>query len=724
MLTVATSITDGWNAALKAGAAAATMRITIQKMSVALINYDLSKLNSTSLQGTGQFACMALGQSSRPIELGNIKTCSWNRATSQFCASGTLVLTNNKSLGVGVLSDTDEFERPGIWTFGRGDTAESFSRWGHTQTEQNGVLVPDRIIRVYQGYGADYSSAPEQDENLVCLFTGLIDTVTINTDKSVNITFRDMGRALMDTIAWPDVVPFSQYPLVFDTYQQIDGTPITEATTVGRWVHPVYDTDSNKPYVGKGIRDGGRAYVDSDGGINGHIGKHAFDSSTSSYWMSVGNRKRWPSAYEYVQGKFTTASISKVRVTAYGGPYTVYVSVYSGGQWQGNHKIPYRSQEVDTNADIKFIKTAHIGKGQTLDIGLPKVYSGVTKIRVTFADLWDSGIGKYTYRAGCRDLQVFGSVTEPTYYVPKIWIGNVKDYTDCVRWLLSWGGFHWPTDATGFSFVTQSDGTKVNYTHVDSDGGFLPTGRVWGDLMNTGTAPLPLSPLKAEQFALQPLSSCLQFIQNIIGFNLFFDEVGGAVWRLQNIYQQGNYNSGDFGGPNTGYTSDYITIDENTTLLGLSTVISAENVRERDMVGNFTGKYGAINEGENPYPSGLRRYAVNTDQYFTSQDEVKIMADLTSLKRRMTYRQSTITIAANPAIQIDDQVKIYEKITSDTNFHYVTGIQSDFDVSTGKWTYTLTTQCLGTDPNNRDWIVQHDLLDPLTQSYIKKLGGF
>jgi hypothetical protein len=46
-------------------------------------------------------------------------------------------------------------------------------------------------------------------------------------------------------------------------------------------------------------------------------------------------------------------------------------------------------------------------------------------------------------------------------------------------------------------------------------------------------------------------------------------------------------------------------------------------------------------------------------------------------------------IPANPAIQIDDQVRIFERVTDETFFHYVTGITSAYDAETGKGEYTL-----------------------------------
>jgi hypothetical protein len=72
------------------------------------------------------------------------------------------------------------------------------------------------------------------------------------------------------------------------------------------------------------------------------------------------------------------------------------------------------------------------------------------------------------------------------------------------------------------------------------------------------------------------------------------------------------------------------------------------------------------------------------------------MADLIALKQSFTYRQNQVTITANPALQPDDQVIITERMTGEGYIHRITSISSDFDNDTGRWTYTLTTNWLGT----------------------------
>lgn len=740
MLPVPSSMSDGWAAPYKGGEFKPTTRVCIQKMNVTLLNYDLISMHSKDLQGSGKFASMPFGQANVPVEMKNLTNVSISRNLNQFCAEATISLTNTKDLAVGVLGDEGEFDLPGYYTYQRGDSADGNARWSHSKNSKNGLVVPDRLIHIYQGYGTDGDPAPEKDEKLVKTFTGLIEEVTVNADKSMSIKCKDLAGALLTQIYYPDVVPGPHWKKDFTTrYAAPDkSNPYVVSSTSGSWKHPKYQTDSNVPYIGHGFTDGSRPYVQSNGGVNGHLGKHAFDSSSGSYYLSVGNYERWESAYEYVQGTFSLGNVTKVKIKAYGGPYTVYISLKDeDGGWMGKAKIPYKYRAVDTNADIKFVKRIKLDKGETKTIRLPKAYAAKA-IRVTFADLWDSNIGNYQYRAGIADVQVFKSSTVEDVLYPDAYFGNIEDYTGILAWLLAWGGFFWPRDSSGFSYVKHSDGDKINYTHspVDylypenPDTGYtnhvLPHGRIWGDLQMTGTS--PIVPLPFSDFDKQPLADCINKIKETIGFNFFIDEAGGAIWRLPNIYSLGNYVSGATGGPHSGYTSDYLTIDENTTLLQLSTTISSKNVREQTTVSNTTGKFGATVEGYNPHPSGLRRYGIWTDKHFSNLDDVRTMADLVALRQFMTYRQSSITIAANPAIQIDDQVRIFEKVTSDTYFHYVTGVQSDWDAATGKWTMALTTQWLGEDPDGiigefggSSWVVNEDKMSDKTVAYLRGL---
>lgn len=720
MRTVPASITDGWVNPYKIGPNRSSARVTVQRMSANFLQYDLDGMNSAMLKGTGVFCTIPFGQQAAPIELSNVSNVSWNKSVDQFCGDATISISNTHALPVGVLSDDGEFEQPGAWTYNRGESTEAQSNWGHEPSYRNGLLVPDRIVRIYEGSGSDTSVPADEDPNLVITFTGIITSIELNADKSLVIKCQDMGSVLLNTIAFPDVVPFCQYPIWFETYHQVAGPLVPSTVTTGSWQRATYATDSNIPYIGRGFQDGNMVYVSPDGSVNGNLGRYAFDSDMNSYFLSVGNYKNWSSSYEWVEGTTPNQNISAVAITTLGGPYTCYVSVKIGGVWQGNHKIPYVPRVVDTGAAINFVKKQTISKNGQTTIDLPQVYGAVQAIRITVTDLWDSGVGKFQYRGAIKDVQHFVSTSTVAMVTgPTVRTGNVSDFSDVVSWFLAWGGLFWPRESSGFAYHTRVDGEHI--THAPpGDYSNLPHGNIWGDIQKSGTYPITKLPI--DQFDKQPLSDCLTSIKEILGFNLYFDEFGGAVFRLPNIFQIGNYVASIDGGPNQGRTSDIVVIDEEETLLGLNATISSNNVREKIFVANLSGKFGSTTAGFNPYPSNLRRYAVWSDTRWQTLEECRVMSDLISVRQMVSYRKDTVTIPGNPQIQIDDQIKIKEKVTSDTYYHYVNGISSNNDLVSGKWTYTLTTNWLGEDPDMPGaWSVDSSNLYEATRQYLENL---
>ncbi len=82
------------------------------------------------------------------------------------------------------------------------------------------------------------------------------------------------------------------------------------------------------------------------------------------------------------------------------------------------------------------------------------------------------------------------------------------------------------------------------------------------------------------------------------------------------------------------------------------------------------------------------------------------MAQLIAMQLYFQQRQGSITMVANPAIQIDDQVKIYERISSETAVHYVRGVSSQWERESGSYSMTLTTSQLSL-PNGQ-WVLQYE----------------
>lgn len=697
MRPIASQTLQAWKSPDKTGVNRPTIRATVQRLHVALINYDIGKTamytdaEGKKASGTGQFASVAFGQSDVPVEIPNLTNLTWTRDIDQDVASATLTLANTEIVPVGTAPVNDAtFDRPGWFTPGRGGAIEAQMRWGDTANAWNDRLVPDAIVRTYEGYGFDAGVGPEDDPHMYLSGTWLIDSVALGADATITIQMRDIGgKTLLDQIMYPPIVPWSQYPLSFQVHRQVDADPTPGPLG---WVRPAYEADTNVYFAASGLTDGGKPIADKDGSVRGHKGRHAFDNNPNTYWLSTGYKADAKDAFPYIQGRYhDPVTVKSVKVKVWGGPYTIYVSLWQGhGKWLGAHKIPYIDGRVDTSADQPFVVAARVAKNAETVIKLPKTYEDITQIRLTFSHLYDSGIGSLRWRAGLYDMQ-WNATNGVMAVHGKKTIGNYSDYSEIVKWLLAWAGYYWPDYDSKWAFLTRSDGEKVTLAPDQKDPLF-PYGRVWGDFESTGT--YGPNPLGQDNFDQKPVMDGISYIRDIIGFVFFTDEWGGAIWRSPNYTNPGNYITTGEGGPHAGRTADMYTIDEKETLTQLTATLSSANVRERIFVGNTDGKEGAVAPGYNPYPSGLRRVGGWTDENFTQKDAQR-MADLITIRQMLQYRVDSIIIPANPGIQIDDQIRIYERVTNETHVHYVKSISMNYDIESGQWTYQLGTYWLG-----------------------------
>lgn len=510
-----------------------------------------------------------------------------------------------------------------------------------------------------------------------------------------------------------------------------------------------YRNSSNYPYIG--------VY----GTVYGHSPLHAFDGSDSSYWLSIGNQRNDQGySYEWIEGNLNNVELTHVTfktANAPGGAYMVYVSVFARGSWvqhSGHDVIPYNEHlpESHNGADIPFCETFHEAKNDqgphTVVFRTP--IPGATRVRITFYNLQDFGLGQYRYRAGVRSFQAFGvsgtsngaPLAGPAfdndspeiiqsyevYTPPTITPGAgenpffYEDYTDIIKLLCAWGGFFWPEQAT----IRLSDGTSQHYDfgtgpygleNVDPVLGIQGSGRVWGDLEQTGTAGAITIPI--DQWDKKSLMDGISSVRDIIGNLFFIDDTGGVVWRKPNWYALGNW-IGD-NASNVGRTDAMLTIDERQTLITLSTVLSGKNTRERVFVGNVDGSIAALSKGYNANPTGLRRIGGWTDMYFQSPAECQLMADLIVVQQMLSYRTDTLTISGNPAIQVDDQIRLSEQVTGEGNYvHYVNAVSSSIDLESGEYVYQLATNWLGERPFDM-WAFNPGDLSPETQAYIKAI---
>ena len=677
----------------------------------------------------GKFNNILFGQPYYVRELRNIKRCTWARSTDRDVAECTLTLLNADIVRMGIDEALNDFEHHGAFTYNNGDTTEAEARWGSQDLGWNRAMTPDKLVRTYEGYGCDPDEAPAHDPHLYASGTWLVDEVTYAANGDLQLNMRDLGRLLLDSICHPPVIPWSHYPLDFSTIRSeaVDG----RVPTGGEWKRPAATaTSSNNLYVGEGIVDSPK-YVSDSGAVLGHQNNHAIRGSEEDYWLSTGQESQ--DSFVWWEEEFDSPQdLAGIRIHTRAGPHRVFVSLMVGGEWTGKRKIPYQvtTEDIDLEARIKFQHSEVIDRGIAYDITFRKRFENVQKVRLTFTRLRRPAGGTYPWRAALRDVKVYVGATGFTDGELMRPVGNIRDFSDMVKWACAWGGLFWPSGAnSNFIKYSQDGDDTVNYEYVARDP-ILPKGRVWGSFQKTGTS--PEADVTADQFDKQPLMDIVAYAKNVTGFSFWFDECGGAIWRMPNLFELGNYRNPHHLLPRRGpvRTTDVVEIDEEETLLEYSTRLSSRNLRERIFVGNSTGKFGANIRGFATYGasrglgirSGLRRTSGWTDENFASRRECLVAADMIAVKQLYDFRRSRATIPGNPAIQIDDQVRIWERVTNESYYHYVVGISSDIDIERGTWEYQLETHWLGDNPEDA-WIVDPDILQTSTQNYLDLLGA-
>lgn len=383
------------------------------------------------------------------IEVPNISTIEITRSDGDDAATCRIEMFNQWMYDNGETPTSPELGQPGYFTFSRGDDMSARARWGHQQNPWNNLLVPNALLRTYQGYGGFGKTITQSvaDGDLVLTGVWLVDTVNVSTRGLINIDCRDTMKFLIDQELFPPLVPQDRYPLKYFRYRYRNRN-ISSTTNV-------YKHTITTPTLTDG--DVAASYYDSSAdrwyGTNadlyGHRGTDSIDGNTDSYALSVGNSgpdkpfaTEW---WEYTVGDY----INSIYVHPWAGDYEMYISVLTSEGWQGSQYVPhditslYGTQErvVDAESDIPYIAFYNTPYETGQHYPLPRTYLA-ERVRISFRHLYDSGLGQFRYRAGIREFrprvnQQQGSVaTVQNYDVPPINYASdmLRDYTDLNRY--------------------------------------------------------------------------------------------------------------------------------------------------------------------------------------------------------------------------------------------------------------------------------------------------
>lgn len=277
------------------------------------------------------------------------------------------------------------------------------------------------------------------------------------------------------------------------------------------------------------------------------------------------------------------------------------------------------------------------------------------------------------------DVEFWGGVGSGQTRVP----GNYKDYTDIVKEILLWSGF-WLYDGLA--------------------AGQQPA--IFGNIESTGA--YADEPLPEDMFDKVPPMDAINKLKEIVGYQFWMDQEGGVRFESPNWWASGNF---FYDGTHTDFIPE---IDERMQLIDYGITATDEPLRSEIIIAN--GNPDANNTKTTVtrlYPDngrslrGMVKPVIWGNEALLNPDEQRIMAELIALQIWFKRRVGSVTCVANPALDIGDQVRIWERQTSESYVHYVRGISTNHDLDSGVYTMTLDTNWLGDDD---EWVITRDTL--------------
>lgn len=732
---------DIWESGDYTGDNAPVTRATISKQILKVAGEEFTKSGQDAQWRTLHFL-----QDAEFVEIPNIVSCNIDRRLGTDAASMTLVMRNQIAADVdenldeihaGTTHDPGpldfaptkrelgEFGAPGYFTFQRGLSFDSQWKWGFGQDPTwIDMFIPNRVIRTHQGYGSDGSGQVHNDAKLDLTGTWLIDRVEYSATGLVTITCRDFAKLLIEQRLYPPIIPLDQYPL------DICG-PSTETVTNTVIIDNISDKDEVSGDLGRhqtvGWDSGNVPYFGINGSVYGHRPSHAFDGDESTYWLSMRNNgpnKVW--SFEWIESDTRGEFINQVHMKLKYGGYKIWVAVKENGKWQGKSYVPYgfNSEPAAPNGShVPFVKFVNAPSGDGwFTINLDRDYQA-DAVRIIFSNLANYGrISGGDYRAAVYELQVrnltpAGTKTSETIKedievpVP----GNITDYTDIIKLFTAWSGFYWPEG--------EADPLLVDWGATG--------GRVWGDFFYSGAFPVDPECIPGSYWDNKSVMDGINQIKEILGFIFYIDPGGGIQWRPPNIWQTGNYMWG------VGYTGQDTVrdVDESRVLIDYGVTIDDQNLRSKIVVvaahePTLHGAYTPVHASTAGTPSaiddlallgGQERVMLVPNYPFISQAEVDKFGFLVSLWIHWSYRSSKFRIPGVAALEPDDQMRIYERITAETYIHYIEGYSSQMNMDTGEWFMDVDTHWLGNGPSE-EWHVNMTTMDPSLYAFLASIG--
>jgi hypothetical protein len=570
---------------------------------------------------------------------------------------------------------------PGYFTWNRGASPDAQARWGHASNIWSNVIVPNALLRVYQGFGGRDKTVTQAraDGNIIRKGVWLVDEVRVDTQGFVQIRCRDMAKLLIEQIIYPPLIPSDKYPLDYRRWRWdwVDVTNLIAAAS---------DTPKRAVFSNSGNLAWGRGTA-----------PYAYDG-TDRVWSSVGNGlPTHPWAWEWVEADcgdwVDTIYVDPINT---GAGYEVYIQIYENGAWQGSGTLDYNPAHigryhvgVDPIYEIRlpWVHNQGIAPNTPTEITLPRAYKA-EKVRVIFTKL---NLFLGAYRCHIREIRHYlrRAITE-THQEQQRFPGNFYDLTDIIKDLLLWAGW-WCYETVPANEAPEVYG-NLEYTGIPADAPY-ENNDYW---------------ITSEPFDKLPVIDAITRIKEIVGFNFWVDDEGGVRFEPPNYFRVGNNFYED--GTQTTFVPE---IDERLVLSDYSVRYGGEHAYSEMIITSYdpaidnpvdstTVSTRFVPRQDEAILRGMIRPSMIEVPFTVTKRDQEMMAQLITVQLWMQQRQGQLSCAANPAIQINDQVRIYERQTGETYIHYVRGVSIAHDLDSGDYTMTLTTNWMGDEDN---WVI-------------------
>lgn len=234
---------------------------------------------------------------------------------------------------------------------------------------------------------------------------------------------------------------------------------------------------------------------------------------------------------------------------------------------------------------------------------------------------------------------------------------------------------------------------------------------VYGNIEQTGFT--PDSPIAPDFFDKRTCIDVINELKKVVGYIVWVDQEGAFHFESKNVWEKGNfYYTGQ-------HTDNIITLDEKFNLMDYDVTTTKSSDRSDIYVSgvnpqlNLPGtkyarqKWLPAEPGEawGTFLRGMTVPMMLGVKIDMAESQMNIMAQIIHLYLWFARRNGRAKIPANPCIDINDQVRIMERTTGESFYHYVNGVRSEHDLETGVYTMDLDTNWLG---SNENWAIVAD----------------